>query len=164
MYSTVEDLYKWNQALSSGEFLSKELREQIFTPGLHDWGYGWFIAKIPAEQPGAGRTMAEMRGDMPENFFAWILRYPERDAVIITLRNAYGSTEGFEQNIQAILFDGEPHLPSRSPKDIAAQLWLAPTRWITSHIALSVLLMLLVVSAIWVATRRKRQTSPSAPS
>ena len=164
MYSTVEDLYKWNQALSSGEFLSKELREQIFTPGLHDWGYGWFISKIPAGQPGAGSTMAEMRGDMPENFFAWILRYPEHEAVIITLRNVYGSTEGFEQNIQAILFDAEPHLPSRSLKDIAAQLWFVPTRWSATKVALSVLVMLLVVSAIWVATRRKRQASASAPS
>ena len=108
--------------------------------------------------------MAEMRGDMPENFFAWILRYPEHQAVIITLRNVYGSTEGFEQNIQAILFDAEPHLPSRSLKDIAAQLWFVPTRWIATHVALSVLVMLLVVSAIWVATRRKRQASASAPS
>ena len=161
MYSTVEDLYKWNQALSSGDFISKELREQIFTPRLHDWGYGWFITKIPAGQPGAGNPVAEMRGDMPENFFAWILRYPERDAVIITLRNVYGSTEGLEQNIQAILFDAEPHLPSRSSKDIAAQLWLVPAHWVASHIALSVLLMLLIVATIWVAARRKRQTRAS---
>ncbi|HKW61941.1 MAG TPA: serine hydrolase domain-containing protein [Candidatus Acidoferrum sp.] len=161
MYSTVEDLYKWNQALTGGDFISKELREQIFTPGLHDWGYGWFIAKIPVGQPGAGNTMAEMRGDMPENFFAWILRYPERDAVIITLRNVYGSTEGLEQNIQAILFDGAPHLPSRSPKDIAAQIWLVPAAWIASHITLSVLLMLIVVATIWMAVRRKRQTGAS---
>lgn len=159
MYSTVEDLYKWNQALSSGEFLSKELRDQIFTPGLHEWGYGWFITKIPADRPGAGNTMAEMRGDMPENFFSWILRYPERDAVIITLRNVYGSTEGLEQNIQAILFDAEPRLPSRSPKDVAAQLWLVPARRAASHIAIAALLtIVLVVAAIWLATRRKRRS------
>ena len=164
MYSTVEDLYKWNQSLSSSNFISKELREQIFTPGLHDWGYGWFITKIPAGQPGGGSTVAEMRGDMPENFFAWILRYPERDAVIITLRNAYGSTERLEQNIQAILFDAEPHLPSRSPKDLAAQFALVPARWATSHIVLSVLLMILVVATIGVAARRKRKTSASVSS
>ena len=161
MYSTVEDLYKWNQAFSSGEFISKDLRKQIFTPGLHDWGYGWFITKIPADQPGAGSAIAEMRGDMPENFFAWILRYPERDAVIITLRNVYGSTEGLEQNLQAILFDAEPRPPSRSPKDVAAQLWLAPARWAASHIALSVLLTIVLVATIWLAARRKRRTSTS---
>src|SRR5690349_23306860 len=164
MYSTVEDLYKWNQALSSGEFISKDLREQIFTPSLHDWGYGWFITKIPTGQPGAGNTMAEMRGDMPENFFAWILRYPERDAVIITLRNVYGSTEGFEQNMQAILFDAEPHVPSRSPKDIAAQLWLVPAAWVASHIALSVFLIFLVAATIWLAARRKKKIGASTLS
>lgn len=161
MYSTAEDLYKWNQALSSGEFISKELREQIFTPGLHDWGYGWFITRIPAGQPGAGSNMAEMRGDLPENFFAWILRYPDRDAVIITLRNVYGSTEGLEQNLQAILFDAQPHLPSRSPKDFAAQLWLVPARWAASHMALSILLAFVVVAVTLLAARRKRRTSGS---
>lgn len=161
MYSTVEDLYKWNQALSFGEFPSKELREQIFTPGLHDWGYGWFVTKIPAGQPGTGSTMAEMRGDMPENFFAWILHYPERDAVIVTLRNVYGSTEGLEQNLQAILFDAEPHLPSRSPKDIAAQLWLVPAHWAASHIAVSVLLALVVLAAVWLVAHRKHPSNTS---
>jgi len=157
MYSTVEDLYKWNQALSSGDFISKELREQIFAPGLHNWGYGWFITKIPAGQPGAGNTMAEMRGDLPENFFAWTLRYPKRDAVIMTLRNVYGSTEGLEQNIQAILFDAEPNLPSRSPKDVAAEIALVPAAWIASHGALAVLLFLVIAAVIWFARRRKRQ-------
>jgi CubicO group peptidase (beta-lactamase class C family) len=120
MCSTVEDLYKWNQALSSGDVIPKEPREQIFTPGLHDWGYGWFITKIPADQPGADSTMAEMRGDMPENFFAWILRYPERNAVIITLRNVYGSTEGLKQNIQAVFLMRNhaclPEAPKTSPR------------------------------------------------
>jgi len=161
MYSTVEDLYRWNQALTSGEFVSKELREQIFLPVLHDWGYGWFITKIPAGQPGAGNTIAEMRGDMPENFFAWSLRYPERNAIIITLRNVYGSTEGLEQNIQAILFDAEPRLPSRSLPDIAARFWLVLAPWMASHVAPFVLLVLLAVAAIWFAARGKRRTSPS---
>ena len=153
LYSTAEDLYKWNQALSSGNFISKDLREQIFSPVLHDWGYGWFITKIPAGQPGAGSTVAEMRGDMPDNFFAWTLRYPERDAVIITLRNVYGSTEGLEQNIQAILFDAVLLLPSRNPKDIAAQICLLPIRWMASHVALAVIFFLFIAITIWFLSR-----------
>jgi CubicO group peptidase (beta-lactamase class C family) len=164
MYSTVEDLYKWNQALSSGDFFSKNLRDQIFAPGLNNWSYGWFVTKIPDGQPGAGNTMAEMRGDLPENFFAWTLRYPERDAVIIVLRNVYGSTEGLEQNIQAILFDAEPHWPSRSPKDVAAQAWLVPSHWIATHFALSVILFLFIALAIWLTSRRRRHPrARSAP-
>jgi len=159
MYSTAEDLYKWNQALSSGEFISKELRDQVFTPALHDWGYGWFVRRIPnAGQSGTDTTMAEMRGDMPENFFAWTLRYPEQDAVIITLRNVYGSTEGLEQNIQAILFGGEPHLPSIAAKDVAAQLYLIPGAWISSHNALAVLIAVFLIAMVRVVIRQKRRS------
>jgi len=160
MYSTVEDLYKWNQSLSRGDFFSKELRDQIFKPGLNNWGYGWFVTKIPEGQPGAGSTMAEMRGDMPDNFFAWTLRYPERDAVVIVLRNAYGSSEGFEQNIQAILFDGEPRLPSRSFKDVAAQLWLVPGRWISSHSVSAVILLVLLLAILLVTVGRRKARVP----
>ena len=138
------------------------MRDQIFAPRLHDWGYGWFVMKIPPGQPGAGNTMAEMRGDMPENFFAWTLRYPEQEAVIITLRNVYGSTEGLEQNIQAILFDGEPHLPSRAAKDIAAQLWIVPAGWIESHIAIAALIAVFLIAIVLIVIRRKRRAPTPA--
>jgi len=75
----------------------------------------------------------------------------------MTLRNAYGSTEGLEQNIQEILFDAEPNLPSRSPKDVAAEIALVPAAWIASHGALAVLLFLVIAAVIWFARRRKRQ-------
>jgi len=149
MYSTVEDLFLWNQALSASTLISKEIRESIFKPGLHDWAYGWFVTKIPPGEPGAGHTLAEMRGDMPGNFFSWILRYPEQDDVIIVLRNGYGSTERLEQNIQAILFDQEPKMPSRSPKDLAAQVYLTPAEWVGTHRPLSVFAGLIAVAVIW---------------
>jgi CubicO group peptidase (beta-lactamase class C family) len=147
MYSTVEDLFLWSQALSDSGSLPKEIRAQIFQPGLSDWGYGWFVTKLPPGQPGAGSTLAEMRGDMPGNYFSWILRFPERNAVIIVLRNAYGSTERLEQNLQAVLFDQLPVLPSRSAKDIAAQIWIRPANWAGTHVALSLILVLLAIGA-----------------
>jgi hypothetical protein len=98
--------------------------------------------------------VAEMRGDLPGNYFAWILRYPKHGNVIIVLRNVYGSTERLEENLQAILFDQEPHLPSRSVKDLAASAWLVPARWVESHYALSALVALLAV-AFWVAIRAR---------
>jgi CubicO group peptidase (beta-lactamase class C family) len=156
MYSTVEDLFLWNQALSSDKLFSKELREQIFIPGLGDWGYGWFVTRIPQGTPGAGNIVAEMRGDMPGNFFAWILRYPEQDAVTIVLRNGYGSTERFEQNLQAILFGQSPHLPSRSPKDIVAHAWFASAGWFAAHrLAIGIIVLALGI-AVWVAPARRK--------
>jgi hypothetical protein len=114
--------------------------------------FGASAAKIPAGQPGAGSTLAEMRGDLPGNYFPWILRYPQQDAVIIVLRNVYGSTAGFEQNLQAILFDLEPRFPSRSPKDLAAQLWLVPAAWISSHSTVSLVLLFFIAATVVLAT------------
>lgn len=156
MYSTVEDLYRWNQALTHSHLFSEELRKKIFTPGLGEWGYGWFVRTIAAGQPGEGSMMAEMRGDMPGNFFAWILRYPEQDNVVIVLRNGYGSTENLEQNLQAILFDREPHLPRRSPVDMAAELGWVSRNWIFTHRFLSSLIVILLVS--WFAWAIKKPT------
>ncbi len=96
--------------------------------------------------------------DMPGNYFSWILRYPEQDDVIIVLRNVYGSTERLEQNIQAILYDMEPKMPSRSAKDLAAQAWLGPEAWAESHRMLSALVGLFAVAVIRQAARRRRRT------
>jgi hypothetical protein len=158
MYSTVEDLFRWNQALSAQTPFSQEIRNQIFKPGLNHWAYGWFVTNLPSGSPGAGATQAEMRGDLPGNFFSWILRYPEQDDAIIVLRNAYGSTEHLEQNIQAILFDQNPRLPARSPKDLAASAWLVPAAWVGSHRMLSVVAALLLVAISALAARTRRGT------
>ena len=157
MYSTVEDLFLWNQALSDSGALPKEIRDQVFQAGLNDWGYGWFITKLSPGQPGAGGTLAEMRGDRPSNYFSWILRYPERNAVIIVLRNGYGSTERLEQNLQAILFDQEPKLPSRNAKDIAAQVWLIPATWVSAHMMLTALVAAFLAAAAIILGLRKRK-------
>jgi len=156
MYSTAEDLFLWNQALSEGGLIPKEIREQVFKPGLGNWGYGWFITKIPAGAPGEGTTMAEMRGDMPGNYFPWILRYPEKEAVIIVLRNGYGSTERLEENLQAILFDAEPRIPSRSLKDLAPRAWWTPEECVSSHRRMSGILLVIVTGMIWMVLRRRR--------
>ena len=118
MYSTTQDLFRWSQAMSSDGLFPKHIRDQVFAPGIGSWGYGWFISKIPPGLPGSGTTLEEMRGDLPGNFFCSISRFPERDAVIIVLRNGYGSTERLEANLQAVLFDENPRVPWRKPMDL----------------------------------------------
>lgn len=47
IYSTIEDLYKWSQALYTGKILKKETLEEAYTgysnehPGKRNYGYGW---------------------------------------------------------------------------------------------------------------------------
>jgi len=46
MISTVEDLYRWDQALYSNELLGSDLSAKMFTPySTGKYGYGWFINK-----------------------------------------------------------------------------------------------------------------------
>ncbi len=51
VYSTVEDLYHWDQALSSHTLISQQVLDEAFTPYVpsqyagSSYGYGWFIAK-----------------------------------------------------------------------------------------------------------------------
>jgi CubicO group peptidase (beta-lactamase class C family) len=157
MYSTVEDLFRWNQALAEGGAIPQKIREQVFKPGLNNWAYGWFVSTIPAGAPGEGHVMAEMRGDMPGNYFSWILRYPELDAVIFVLRNGYGSTERLEENLQAILFDAEPRMPSRNLKGQAALVWWIPEEWFLSHKLPGTLLLGVLWASIWIGLRRRKK-------
>lgn len=63
MFSTVEDLYKWDQALYGDKLMSAESKALMNKPGLQDYGYGVFIQKrkygktdkrVPVIQHGGG--------------------------------------------------------------------------------------------------------------
>src|SRR5690242_17987664 len=62
LYSTVEDLYKWDQALYTDKLLPADLKQKIFTPGLQHYGYGWNIDTLPPADPAAGQTVIEHGG------------------------------------------------------------------------------------------------------
>ncbi len=38
LYSTVEDLYKWDQALYTDKLLPNDLKQKLFTPNLENYG------------------------------------------------------------------------------------------------------------------------------
>src|SRR5271155_3102115 len=62
LYSTVEDLYKWDQALYTDKLVPSELKQKLFTPNLENYGYGWDIRAIPGDEPGAGQTVISHGG------------------------------------------------------------------------------------------------------
>ena len=49
----MEDLYRWDQALSRHTLISRHVSDEAFTPYVtsqyagSSYGYGWFIAKAP---------------------------------------------------------------------------------------------------------------------
>jgi CubicO group peptidase (beta-lactamase class C family) len=50
IYSTVNDMYKWDQAMYSEKLVSFETLQRMFTPGDHyKYGYGWFIDNLEVD-------------------------------------------------------------------------------------------------------------------
>jgi CubicO group peptidase (beta-lactamase class C family) len=88
IYSTVEDLFRWNQALAEdGKLLSAESRKQMFTEypeatheGQH-YGYGVVISRLKF-----GRLLYYHGGGV-EGFSSSIQRYPEDRVCIVILSN-----------------------------------------------------------------------------
>ena len=62
LYSTVEDLYTWDQALYTDKLIPRDLKQKLFTPNLEHYGYGWDIRTVPADEPAAGQTMVSHGG------------------------------------------------------------------------------------------------------
>ena len=87
LYSTVGDLYQWEQSLSTEQLVPKAYLDEMFTsqvtvPGSGlGYGYGWYIGKDPL-----GRSINEHIGGI-EGFASIIARYPDDQVTIIILSN-----------------------------------------------------------------------------
>ncbi len=85
MYSTVEDLYRWEQALATEKLVSSETLEVIFADhvdmfGSGYYGYGWMLADTPV-----GKMI--YHGGNTLGFTADITRLIDLDMTIIILSN-----------------------------------------------------------------------------
>jgi CubicO group peptidase (beta-lactamase class C family) len=80
LYSTVDDLYRWDLALAGDRLIPAELRERMFTPVRETYAYGWRITR-PFDRLMVGHT-GHVSGAR-----TYIARYPDDDAVIIVLSN-----------------------------------------------------------------------------
>ncbi len=87
MYSTVEDLHTWNQALDSDVLLPAQAKEKMFTIVKEPYGYGWFIRHIP----GVGKMLSHEGGF--GGFSSIVIRIPQKKYFIAILSNkSYDNT------------------------------------------------------------------------
>lgn len=113
LYSTVEDLYKWDQALYTDKLISNELKEKLFTPNLEHYGYGWDIRTIPADEPGAGQTAISHGGGI-NGFNTLETRLIGDHDLIVIFNNTPGANLGeMAKGVRAILYGKEPAAPKR---------------------------------------------------
>jgi tetratricopeptide (TPR) repeat protein len=114
LYSTVEDLYKWDQALYTDKLLPNDLKQKLFTPNLEHYGYGWDIRVIPAGEPGTGQTVISHGGGI-NGFNTLEQRLIGDHDLIVIFNNTPGADLGeMAKGIRAVLYGQEPAAPKRS--------------------------------------------------
>jgi len=105
LYSTTEDLLKWDQALYTEKLLTKKSLDEMFTPFKGNYAYGWGIGKRfehPSTSHGGGIY----------GFSTYIVRYPQDNVTVIVLSNVQGAaTEKVAANLSAIVFGAKYDLP-----------------------------------------------------
>lgn len=112
MYSTVEDLYKWDRALYTDKLLSNGMKEKMFTPFLKNYAYGWNIGKINV---GSGDKKIYGHGGGINGFSTNIMRMVDDNSVIIALSNyTTGESAKMSNEISKILYGVPYKMPAKS--------------------------------------------------
>ena len=103
LYSTVEDLSRWDQALLDNRLISEEAstRMATITPLLAAYGYGTVVGQLYSK-----RTLGHL-GGIP-GFRANLLRFPDEPACIIALCNTENSDfVSVPKTLSAMIFNQE---------------------------------------------------------
>lgn len=86
LYSTVGDLFLWDQALYGDRLLPANLRDLLFKPNLENYGFGWGTLIPKPGSPNAGETVL-MHGGAIFGFQSLIERIPKHRELIVLLDN-----------------------------------------------------------------------------
>lgn len=83
VYSSLDDLYAWDQALYGDELLSTALMNAMWTPSLEDYGFGWRIDQWNGH-------LRHHHSGSTSGFRNVLLRFPEERLTVIVLTNRAG--------------------------------------------------------------------------
>lgn len=107
LYSSVDDLLLWDQALYSEKVLNATSKQKMFTPGLSNYGYGLVIHKGTI-------TIIEHGGGI-NGFNTQIERHIEPKRLYVLLNNTGGAPlREMVEGLRAIL-DGKPATMPKPP-------------------------------------------------
>lgn len=99
IYTSVEDMYRWDQALYTAKLVSADMLKMAFTPGEYgngeksDYGFGWSIASVQGF-----RQLSHGGGTI--GFRTHILRMPDQKYTVVVLMNrSDGNPQGIASKI-----------------------------------------------------------------
>lgn len=116
IYSTVEDLYRWDRALDLGTVLKGEAVDRVFTDHIDSRGYGWFVRER------FGTKEVHINGRSPGYGSYWG-RSIDNGVTAIVLGNIYNSTPTqIGRDLIAMVLGEEYELPSFNASKVDAEV------------------------------------------
>ncbi|RKH54792.1 serine hydrolase [Corallococcus aberystwythensis] len=113
LYSTVEDLYRWDRALYDNKLLPEALKQKMFTPGLENYGFGLFMEALKLDDGKTELATIHHSGGI-NGFSSRIYRVPVGREVVILLDNTSRSDKLRE--LSAGLFSVLHGIPPKQPR------------------------------------------------
>ena len=111
LYSTVEDLLKWDQALYTEKLLPEAAKRVMWTPFRDNYAYGWSILQPAAGVYGGYRRIAHSGGI--NGFSAMIVRLTDPKVTVIVLANNETASAGtVARDVAAIYFGHKYEVPA----------------------------------------------------
>jgi CubicO group peptidase (beta-lactamase class C family) len=110
LYSTTEDLLRWEQGLFGGKLLSSSSLAKMLTPFRSNYGFGLVVHTVN------GRKVIENTG-LFEGFTTVLAYYPESKVAIVVLGNLNGLEQEIAGKMAALTF-GETVQLNSAPREI----------------------------------------------
>lgn len=122
MYSTAEDIQKWNDALYTEKLLSKKYLDIYFTVYKDNWACDWVVAKNPFHNT-SDTTIVTMRAGTFGRFECMDVRFvKEKCSVVLMSNSRFSRGEEILKNITAILFNKSYAPPKQSLQKIFVEI------------------------------------------
>ncbi|MBT0812781.1 beta-lactamase family protein [Litoribacter ruber] len=120
LYSTLDDLYKWDQALYTEKLVSKETLEEAWMGSRvrkrrdnEDYGYGWRIKELK------NGDIVHYHAGLWHGYNTYMLRNPKDHSTIIVLSNLSNGSLGFLKELQDFLYPiTPPHAIADSEQEV----------------------------------------------
>lgn len=111
LYSTVEDLFKWDRALYTDKLLSESNKEIMFKPFLDHYAYGWFVDDVTLGNSKEKLPAISHEGGI-NGFNTLEIRLIGDRSLIVLLNNTGGAKlEEMAKSIAGILYN-KPYGPA----------------------------------------------------
>jgi CubicO group peptidase (beta-lactamase class C family) len=80
LYATADDLLAWSRAMDGSALVPKAEADEVFTPGLENYGYGWFVGE------GWKRRRFRHNGGLP-GYTSDFVKFPDEGLTLVFLCN-----------------------------------------------------------------------------